>query len=44
MLLGLVLAPQSVHAVTHESPEVRKLIEEGKQYLEEHTDERLGGK
>ena len=44
MLLGLVLAPQSVHAVTPESPEVRKLIEEGKQYLEEHTDERLGGK
>ena len=33
-----------VAAVTPESPEVRKLIEQGKHYLEEHTDPRLGGK
>ncbi|MCH2115290.1 MAG: hypothetical protein MK171_10320 [Pirellulales bacterium] len=35
---------QPVYAVTRESPEVRKLVEEGKKYLEQHTDERLGGK
>jgi len=31
-------------AVTPESPEVRKLIQDGLGYLEKHTDERLGGK
>ena len=35
---------QDAGAVTPESPEVRKLIEQGKHYLEEHTDHRLGGK
>ncbi|MCG8451259.1 MAG: hypothetical protein MI725_16965 [Pirellulales bacterium] len=34
----------SAIAVTPESPEVRKLIEEGKKYLEKNTDHRLGGK
>ena len=30
--------------VTPESPEVRKLIDEGKAYLEQNTEEKLGGK
>jgi len=43
VLLVLFTAAPSL-AVTPESPEVRELIEQGLSYLEEHTDERLGGK
>jgi len=45
LTVGLIFGKAApAHAVTPESPEVRKLIEEGLKYLEKNTDERLGGK
>jgi len=41
---AILSGPQDANAVTKDSPEVRKLIEDGKKYLGQHTDHRLGGK
>jgi len=43
VLITTSVQPVSTHAVTPESPEVRKLIEQGLASLEGHAEERLGG-
>ena len=43
LLIGL-LSWSPIHAVTPESPEVKKLVNSALGYLEKNTDERLGGR
>ncbi|NOY29150.1 MAG: hypothetical protein GXP28_02930 [Planctomycetes bacterium] len=44
LLIAVLLASPEAWAVTPESPEVRALIEKGLKYLENNSDDRLGGK
>ncbi|MCH8839155.1 MAG: HEAT repeat domain-containing protein [Planctomycetes bacterium] len=44
VLLAIVATASQSRAVTPESPEVRKLIENGLRYLESNTETRLGGR
>ncbi len=44
LLVTLAISPRRAQAVSHESPEVKALVDRGLKFLENATDGRLGGK